>query len=225
MSIKEILGKYKQPRQAITLVLAITLLCYQSYMVIFIPPHPILQKPLFLFISLMLGYLFFPANRNTKKKWHLVFDLGFFAIIIILSLHFIINTQRFQTRVLAISPMTTMDRVLAIALLITILELVRRVLGNNLLIFVIIFIAYASLGQKLPGVFRYSGMSFRAFCEMLLLSADGIMGIPLSTAADYIYYFLLLVLFSRSVAGKSYFWTLGSKWGTRVPVGLRKQRL
>ena len=73
--------------------------------------------------------------------------------------YFISNLSYLQNRIYNVDSMTTADLLCAYWLLIIVMEAVRRFMGMNLFIFIYVFIAYAVLGQKISGIFKFRGMS------------------------------------------------------------------
>lgn len=136
--------------------------------------------------------------------------------------YFITEVDRLTYRIMMVDKMTQFDLFVAFGLLIVLLEAVRRTLGINLFIFILIFIAYAFFGQNLSGPLRYSGMSFAQFGEMLTLSTDGIFGSPLSTSVNSLFYFLLFGAFFSTCGGGQVLIDLGMKLSDKTAGGPAK---
>ncbi|MDW8045615.1 MAG: TRAP transporter permease [Nitrososphaerota archaeon] len=145
---------------------------------------------------LALGFLLHPTGPHTKKKW-LVLDwflaiLGFFGSFYILIAEY--------TRIGAYQPLPY-EIILGIIVTILILELTRRYLGLTLPLLVLAFLAYAFLGQYLPGEFGHGGFSIPRVFSFLYLSLvyyggiEGIYGTPTEISATIISAFIIFAQF------------------------------
>jgi TRAP-type uncharacterized transport system fused permease subunit len=81
---------------------------------------------------------------------------------------------------------STTDFVVAGVAVILVLEATRRVAGWPMVIVAVGFLAYALLGNHLPGLFAHRGVSLQRLLEHTYLGLEGIMGIPLGVSATVI---------------------------------------
>ncbi|MCR5288399.1 MAG: TRAP transporter fused permease subunit [Treponema sp.] len=156
-------------------------------------------------LSLILIYLYKPFAEKFKNKWLWILDIAAIAIAIYVALYFIKDCSFFQQRVMMVDPMRPSDIFASCGLLIILVLCVWRTMGMALAGFVLFFIAYAFFGQYLPAScpFRFSGMKWQRFFEMLTLSSDGIYGSPLAACVTTIfYYFVFGALFSQCGGGQ-----------------------
>lgn len=190
-------------RTQASIVVCIAWLSFQLYIAVFVPFHPILQSPVHLLFALTLVFLNNPFTKKPDKKWLNIIDILIFVGIMYEFYYFISQTERLQTRVPYISEITMMDKVAMVLLVVILLEAVRRVLGMILYTFIIAFIAYAWFGRYMPIILRYKGTNLDQFTELMVMGSDGIFGAPLSTSANYIFYFIIFgVLFAACGGGK-----------------------
>ncbi len=70
--------------------------------------------------------------------------------------------------------------------------LILRSVGWALLILVALAVAYAMLGDLIPGEYGHRGYTLRRLASMLMLSTEGIFGLPMGVAVQYIFLFALL---------------------------------
>jgi TRAP transporter 4TM/12TM fusion protein len=82
-------------------------------------------------------------------------------------------------------------------------EMARRV-ARNLAWLAGIFLAYAFLGQHLPGIFGHAGFSWRRIVEHLFWGGQGLLGVGVGVSATYIFLFVLFGAFLR-ISGFSAF--------------------
>ena len=84
------------------------------------------------------------------------------------------------------------DIVIGIITIILVLEASRRSIGLPLGIIAVIFSAYAFLGPYMPGFLAYRGVSVNKYLGQIILSTEGIYGIPLDVSANTVFLFVLL---------------------------------
>ncbi|MCW1932221.1 TRAP transporter permease [Pararhodobacter zhoushanensis] len=70
--------------------------------------------------------------------------------------------------------------------------LVIRSVGWALLVLVVLAVGYAMLGHLIPGEYGHRGYTLRRLASMLMLSTEGIYGVPMGVAVQYIFLFALL---------------------------------
>ncbi len=98
---------------------------------------------------------------------------------------------------------TTIDVVMGIILLVTLLEAARRALGPALSLIAIVFSAYAYFGPYMPDVLAFRGVSVKRYLSQITLSGEGIYGIPLDVSARVVFLYVLLgALLEKAGAGK-----------------------
>ncbi len=100
---------------------------------------------------------------------------------------------------------TQFDIVMGLIALLCVLEATRRTNGMALPIIGIVFIAYAFLGQYLPGMLGHSGYSIKRIITTLY-TYDGVFGTALDTAATFVVMFVIFAAFlERTGAGVAFF--------------------
>ena len=97
--------------------------------------------------------------------------------------------------------MTTTEVIVAVLLVINVMEAVRRVVSMSLFWVICFFLAYAWFGQYIPGLFRFSGISFPKLMEVLMYGENGIFGSPLVTSLGTLFYFLVFGTFFSNCGG------------------------
>ena len=89
----------------------------------------------------------------------------------------------------------TIDKVMCVLLIISILDATRRTMGKALVIIVGVFIVYGFTGQYWPGFLEHPGLTFKNFTNLIYLTTDGIFGAALYASAVYIVLFVALGAF------------------------------
>lgn len=217
-----ITGKVSKQRIAIISILSIIFLVFQVYIGAVRPLDAFISSPLHLCLALAIAILYKPLANVYKIKWLWIIDGSLLAGLAVTVGYFITNLDRLIYRIMMVDEMLPIDLFCAYFLLVVILEIIRRTMGVNFFIFILLFIAYAFLGQHLSGPFRYSGISWQQFGEMLLLSTDGILGTPLQTSVNALFYFLVFGAFFSKCGGGQVLIDLGMKLSDKTAGGPAK---
>jgi TRAP-type uncharacterized transport system fused permease subunit len=97
------------------------------------------------------------------------------------------------------------DTIFGAMLIISLLVVCRRTVGNALTAIVVIFIAYAFWGNYFPFVLRHGGMSVGRFFSLTVLSTSGIYGMALYASAVYIVLFIIMgAIFNETGVGDTF---------------------
>src|SRR3954464_2110093 len=94
---------------------------------------------------------------------------------------------------------TRTDVILGAVLVFVLLEATRRSVGWPLPIIALLFMAYAMLGQSMPGILVHPGSSFAQLIDHLYLTTQGIYGIALGVVATYVFHFVLFGVFATRI--------------------------
>ncbi|MGX1307728.1 TRAP transporter 4TM/12TM fusion protein [Amorphus suaedae] len=87
---------------------------------------------------------------------------------------------------------TPPDLWIFVGLMAVILLLARLTLGWTLVILVILSLAYAWFGYLIPGKYGHGGYDLHRLTSTLMLSTEGVYGVPMGVAVEYIFLFALL---------------------------------
>ena len=213
-------------RYIVLAVLSVALIAFQLYIALYKPLDKWIQVPIHLCMGLSIAFLFKPVANKCKTKtgktlaW--IYDIVLQLILIFIVYYFITNLKYLQNRIYNVDIMTTMDLLCAYALLGVVMEAVRRTMGMNLFIFICIFVAYAFVGQHIPGVFKFRGMSWQSFGEVMVMDSNGILGAPLSSSVNLLFYFLLFGALFSVCGGGQVLIDLGMKLSNKTAGGPAK---
>jgi len=149
--------KRKMPKQryALIAVLSVIFLIFQIYIGAVRPINSLISSPVHICLALAVTILYKPLAEKHNNKWLWIIDGALLAGLAVTVMYFITNLDRLIYRIMMVDPMLPIDLFCAFFMLVVIMEVVRRTMGMNLFIFIMIFIAYAFLGQKLTGPLRY----------------------------------------------------------------------
>ncbi|MEZ5784978.1 MAG: TRAP transporter fused permease subunit [Xanthobacteraceae bacterium] len=87
---------------------------------------------------------------------------------------------------------TQPDLIIFLGLLAVVLVLTRLSLGWALVILVLVSLAYAYFGYLIPGKYGHGGYDLARLASTLMLSTEGVYGIPMGVAVEYIFLFAFL---------------------------------
>jgi TRAP transporter 4TM/12TM fusion protein len=146
--------------------------------------------PLHLLLALTVLFLAQGAE-GPARPLALAWDAFLIAVALAASCYLFLNAEYVTQRMLFVDPLTTLEMFLACGLLLVVLEAARRTMGWVLVIVLMVFLAYALLGQYLPGALWHRGYSLEAVLEYSYLTNEGIFGAPLGVMANYVFHFVL----------------------------------
>lgn len=194
-------------RRTAVLVIGTGFLAFQLFLALVHPLDNWLQVPLHLCFALSIVFLCNPVAPKCKSTWAkalcLVADFAIQGMLVWIAWYFITHLHYLQNRILNIDPMLPSDLVCAYFVICIVMEAVRRTMGYTMYVFILIFIAYAFLGQHLHGLFQFTAMDWKQFAQGMLFHPQGILGDPLITSVKILYYFVLFgAFFSTSGSGQ-----------------------
>lgn len=137
------------------------------------PIGTIQQRSLFIGLSIILGFGFYPVSKKRPNEPILWWEVVAIVATCFLTAFFFIH----DLRILEFPKFIHWyDLWLSFILFITILEATRRVMGIVIPIVVLIFLLYCLLGHYIPGALGHREMSFTFVMENLFWTAEGIWG-------------------------------------------------
>ena len=157
----------------------------------FNPINPMTIAPIFLSFGLAIVYLIKPFPGSKKFPFLRLLDFAVLVLCVVISVYYFMEQERIITRIPHVSGVEGADIIVGLIVVILLLEGVRRVIGLNLLVFLLVFLVYCVAGPVLPGVLNFVGFNVDQFTEVMTLTNNGIFGTPLTTTASYIFYFVL----------------------------------
>ena len=87
---------------------------------------------------------------------------------------------------------TPVDLPIFVGLMAVVFVLVRMALGWPLVIMMALALVYAWFGYLIPGQYGHGGYDLRRLASTLMLSTEGVYGVPMGVAVEYIFLFALL---------------------------------
>lgn len=190
----------------ISLFLCVCFVLFHIYTALFGPIPQNGQRCIHL--AFMLGILFINLiPKDADRPILAVVDFVFFLAGISSMLYIWFITPEYDLRG---GVTDTRDVVFGILLVASLLYATWRKIGIALAIVTMTFILYAFLGMYAPSILRHGGFRLSRWIHLIVYTADGILGSPLSASANYIVLFIILgAVFSATGVG-DYFTSLAT---------------
>lgn len=205
------------------------LLLFQGYLVFVRPLPPIKQLPIHLALALMIAIANHPIYSRPKDVTKISWKdfLCIIDIVIILSLclmiwYYVTQYDFLIRRIQYLDPQRSLDYLMLGIVLFSVLESIRRIMGYNLLIFIVFFIVYAVFGKYFPSVISHRGLNLKRFTDLITMGTEGIFGTPLNASVSFLYYFIIFGTFFAAGGGGQMLVDLGMKLGRKDASGPAK---
>ena len=149
---------------------------------------PFLLRIMHLYFALVLTFLIVPTAK--RKLDNLLCNI-FLGLTVVTGLYLLLTWSSLSERFPLVSPLPLSGLVFGIVFYLVLLESLRRHMGNELVIVVIVLTAYALFGRYAFGIFRHLGYSLENIVDILYLSTEGTFGETLGISANYLYLYVL----------------------------------
>lgn len=191
--------------------------------IIFYPQVPMFQRPLHLTLAIILVILWTPLEsaRLGRKLCGLI-DALLILVAMATLVYYMQDIVRLTSRMETIDDIFLYDKVLGLAVILVLLEAVRRIVGWMLLGVILFFLFYAFAGQWFPGWLAFQGFGFGEMIEILTMSANGILGITTATSVQFVFYFVVFGAIYSATGGGQLFIDIGMRVSGRHPGGAAK---
>ncbi len=181
-----------------------------------------LQRLIHLTWVLPVAFLLWPAHKNQDNDNIPIYDWILAILAILPGLYGIWNFNTLLYRIAQIDEVTLSQLILGLLLIILLFEATRRLLGLPLFIISLLFLGYMLLGAYFPGVLKGQYFSLSETVELLYLTTDGIMGVPLGVSATYVVIFLIFGSFLEVSSIGSWFMDFSTRIAGKYTGGSAK---
>lgn len=180
----------------------------------------LIQRPVFLWLIIMLGVLSFPLLAQTRWRFiGCVVDTGIAIIASLACGYILLESDSIMTGL----PMAvTHDLILCWSLVVLLLELARRTVGLIFPLMVITMLVYTLFGAYLPEPLKHRGFDVYFVTETLFLGDLGLWGMLLGVAATVIAAFTVFGSFLLQSGGGHALLNLALRVGGRSRGGAAK---
>jgi TRAP transporter 4TM/12TM fusion protein len=174
-----------------------------------------------IFLSLMLVLTFIlitPTTKADPNKFP-IYEWILAAAAFACGAYFVTESDTIAQRITLLDPLSDLDVLASLTLIILSIEAMRRTVGLGLTAIVLAFIAYNLFGDKLSGPLSHGEISLEHFLDIMVFTTDGLFGVPIRVAATYAFLFVLFGTTLSKTGGADFFFnfaaslTGGSKGG------------
>ena len=184
------------------------------------PFESLIQRAIFLALVVCLGLAIYPLGHERPwRKLGICIDVLIAAITLCACSYIVVNYDEIMT---SLPWATTLDMVLTAGLVLAVLEVGRRAVGIIFPALVVIGLAYALLGDNLPGSLGHRGFDVAFVTETIFLGDLGVWGMLTGVAATVIAAFVLFGALLLHTGGGQSFMDLAMRLGGRQAGGAAK---
>lgn len=140
------------------------------------------------------GLLF--VGLNARAGWVRLLCYGLAPVALVPGFHL---WQSYIDIVMRGAMATPPDLWIFVGLMAVVFVLVRMTLGWALVALMVAALAYAWFGYLIPGQYGHGGYDLRRLASTLMLSTEGVYGLPMGVAVEYIFLFALLGTFLMKI--------------------------
>lgn len=207
----------------LTLLIAVAMSLYHMVVAYVGTPMADFHYPLHVFFALVVLFLASAgADRTGLPGWRralgIFWDLAMTFIATAATAYLFLDPHYPGNRFIYVQPLTDLEMVLGIGLVVALLDAARRTVGWVLVLVLAVFVLYALYGNYLPRPLFHNGFSVERVLEQSYLTQDGIWNQPIAVTANYIFLFVLLGTLLLSSGAGTFFTDLADAL-TRRAVG------
>lgn len=147
--------------------------------------------PIHVAFATALGLLTRPASAPPSPRWRASLDGALALAALGCGAYYFREHARLVTRMPMVDDPLPADIAVAGLFLLLLLEATRRHAGPSLVALALAFVAYAFAGPWLPGFLAHGGVRGLRLVDLLMLTPDGVFGIPTLVSATFIFLFVL----------------------------------
>lgn len=204
---------YKTPYDYIIAVVGLAMVVYQAASTQISLVSPPEHWNIHLAFSLMLVWLV--AARNTHG-WKRTLSLILLGLSILGTGYVFLFFEELDS--IFDYPNAT-QLVIGVILIVVVLEATRRTYGLALPVLALVAVAYAFLGNYLPGPFHTAYLKSGMIISRLSVGISGIYGVVLGISANYIFLFIVFGALLQAVGASNFFLQVGRLFGSRLKGG------
>jgi len=185
----------------VVLILSLALSLFAMYTAAFGTIPAQIQRALHIALAFPLVFILYPARKGEMKLTApTIVDM---ILVFAGSGAFFYHVFNYMPLLLRTGMPLEMDIWMGWLAVFTLFEVMRRTVGWPMLLVVLGFMAYALWGHWIPGFMGHPFIYPEALVEHLYLGLEGIMGIPISVCATFLFMYILFGCFmEKSGLGK-----------------------
>jgi TRAP transporter 4TM/12TM fusion protein len=151
-----------------------------------------------LILSMSLVFLVYPLSKKSPRHWTFFIDLILIVLAAIVGIYLEIEVDELVFR--AGEP-NTLDIVFGLIACLLTLEMSRRIMGWSLAVTAALFVAYAWLGNYIPGYFGHRGYDLSQQIDAYYIELRGIYGSSLGVVVEMVVLFVVFGAFLKVSGG------------------------
>ena len=155
---------------------------------------PFILRITHLYFVLILTFLALP-KKSGRLFVESTINYVFLILIIFTGTYLIFMWSNLTERFPLVSPLPQGGLILGIIFFVVLIEAVRRHMGKEMVIVVIVITAYVLFGKYMFGIFKHLGYSLAKVIDIAYLSTEGTFGETLGISASYLYLYILFGTF------------------------------
>jgi len=165
------------------------------------PINDVFLRAFHLAFAVLLAFSLYPIVKIPKLRHTITwYDMVFAAIGIAAVLY---KWYAYRELAMRSGAWTQMDIIVGVVVVILVLETARRVMGLPLSIVAFVFLIYDYFGPYMPDLIAHKADSIKILAGQMVLTTEGIFGVPLGVSASYVFLFVLFgSLLDRAGAGE-----------------------
>ncbi|HCJ29454.1 MAG TPA: TRAP transporter permease DctM/Q [Pseudomonas sp.] len=206
---------------------------FQIYMVYGTPLDLIVGVPIHIMFGVVLTFITHPLRKDDVGRFTVarLSDYVLAAVAVAIALHYLRSGEMLNMRIAMVDPLTPLDMLVGIAVILLVIEAVRRALGMGLTVVILIFLVYQFIGPQLRDIPMLSlighdgepsRLFFETFLDMQTMQNEGVFGIPSIVSYNQVFYFLLFGAFLQLFGGGQLFMDLSVLLVGRFRGGMAK---
>jgi TRAP transporter 4TM/12TM fusion protein len=185
---------------------------FQLYTATFGIFEPRIQRGVHLFFLLPAAFIIFPAKSGNSNASVGVLDVLLAVFSLFPPLYVILNHNALTERLEFVDPVTPLEMVLGILMIVLILEAIRRAVVPAMAVLIAAFIVYLYAAPYLPGIFYSKPVALSEVVEMQYLITDaGIFGAITGVSATFVALFVIFGAFLENTRTGQFFTDLACR--------------
>ncbi len=145
-------------------------------------------RSIHLTFAMIMAFLAFPAKHRLSSSPIPVYDWVLAIVAAFCAIYLYVFAHELSIRPGA--PLT-LDLIVSVLGIVTLLEATRRVMGLPMTILAILFLIYAFAGPWMPDLISHKGASLARAASQMWLSSEGVFGVALGVSTSFVFVYVL----------------------------------
>lgn len=220
-------GSIRHPEgflKKILLLFIIGITIAQIWVALYGSLSPFFHNSVFMPFMLAITFIIYSSSpvKKDKKFTIPIIDVIISLAILVIGIYMFINHNYFSVRWPLADPLSSLEMIIGILLILIVYEVTRRTLGMGMLMIVSLLILYCFLGHLIPGTFGHQEITLMMFVDQMAFTMNGVFGPIASVAATYVFFFVLFGKLFNASGGGDFFYALSKAITGRVSGGPAK---